>query len=286
MGRIQSWWQKMLGRPRLALIVMCFCLIVGTLLVGFDGCGVIPGGPGSGHVSPGVSQTGARMIGDTATLGGTEQGFTAVYGPPIQPTGAQAIYNKIEASNAQLIVTINSDVARDGTLHVDGVYLTIQFLSGVWSEGGAETLYTPFLPSDAAHLRDVQQNGSPARIFLSPNLGATFPASSFVNDDNQTPAPLGTFDAYCMPLTAGEGSCILTPGAQGGLSHPCPTVAPRVQSPVAACATPTSASRSRPTPTPRPKPTSTPRPKPTPTPTRAAMPTPTPKPTPVPTPAF
>lgn len=225
MGYIEAWWRWMRDRPHTLLAFLGACLICGALQTGFD-TGVLPviqfdtgerfpAGLDSALASPSVAQVGARMIGDTATLGGTERGFTAVYGAPAQSSGTEATYI-IQTRASQLFITIDSDVAKDGTSHIYDIYLTIQFSSGAWHQDAADRLYSSFLPSDATHLKDVRQGDSPERIFLSANLAATFPASSFVEDDNQKILPPGTFDAYCAPLTAGSGSCTIALGALGG----------------------------------------------------------------------
>ncbi len=129
-----------------------------------------------------------------ARLGGRDDAFASTY------TEDAGHY---DATIAGQPVTINTMVS-GGT---DGAARVIEI--DVWPEGNAFDTKTAakiavtFLPSDAVHLRDVQdqfKDGNYVHVYHSNLLAASFDASVFVDSvDLTTPIPSGTLSWTCSP---------------------------------------------------------------------------------------
>lgn len=148
-----------------------------------------------------------------ATFGGTTDAFQATYGTP-RPHGSGIMREFRFSGNGVagfVRVTPSSDPSSDGRNHIRS--LVVGPDSGTWDEGMAQKALALFLPGDAKYEKDKTVEGSFFHLYLSPSLGATFPASDFISQvtgDSVTP---GTFWAYFNPDNLLHGSYVLQLGA-------------------------------------------------------------------------
>ena len=159
-------------------------------------------------VDPGL-QSGPSPITE-ATFGGTIAAFQAKYGDP-QPHGSGAARQwKVTINGIHVLVSVtpDSDTASDGQNHI--IAMTIVPDGGFWSQSTAGQILSTFLPGDATYQKDQSVPGvGLARLYLSPDLGATFPASDFADSQGNLVSP-GTFWAFFNPSLNGY---VLKPGS-------------------------------------------------------------------------
>src|SRR5690348_9730507 len=125
MDHLQAWWRWLRGMPRglalltisVAFLGVCVLCSSGALLLGFNAGRFLPQ---SSLASPSATQAGAKMIGNTATLGGTERGFTADYGAPYVSSAKAASY-AFPPRGALGGISITFSNATDGAAHVSGI---------------------------------------------------------------------------------------------------------------------------------------------------------------------
>jgi len=71
-----------------------------------------------------------------------------------------------------------------------------------------------FLPPDSTYQKDKQSQAvGTEHVYLSQQLGASFPASDFADIDTDAALPPGTFDYYCGGDVNADGGCVLLLGA-------------------------------------------------------------------------
>jgi hypothetical protein len=108
-------------------------------------------------------------------------------------------------------VTPHNDPSSDGKNHIRS--LVVGPSSGVWDEATAQQALAFFLPGDAAYQMNERVEGSLYHFYLSPNLGATFTASDFVNQATGDAVTPGTFWAYFNSDNLLLGSYVLQLGS-------------------------------------------------------------------------
>jgi hypothetical protein len=139
--------------------------------------------------------SGPQIINE-ATFGGTSDAFQARYGSPA-PHG-HGVMREFRFQGNGLSgfarVTPSSDQSSDGKYHIRS--LVVGPLSGFWDEATAKNALALFLPIDAQYQRDETVEGLLYHLYLSPNLGATFPASEFTSQATGASVTPGTFWAY------------------------------------------------------------------------------------------
>ena len=143
-----------------------------------------------------------------ATFGGTIEAFQAQYGDP-QPAGSGTARQwKITVNGIHVLLSVTPDAAEssDGQNHISA--MSIGPDGGTWTQAMADQVLPTFLPGDATYQQDQNVSGvGAAHLYLSPNLGATFPASDFADSQGHLVTP-GTFwaafqkGAYVLKLGA------------------------------------------------------------------------------------
>jgi hypothetical protein len=162
------------------LIFLCVGIALRTILSVID-----PGPPTQPHV-----------ITD-ATLGGTIAAFQAKYGTP-QADGSgstRAWKITIQGIPALISVTPANDAASDGQDHIIAIHIGPD--GSTWNQSTADEVIQTFLPADATYQKDQEVPGvGTAQVYLSPDLGATFPASDFVDPQGHPVTPGTCWTAF------------------------------------------------------------------------------------------
>lgn len=142
-----------------------------------------------------------------ATFGGTIAAFQTKYGDP-QPAGSGAARQwKLTIQGIRVLLSVTPDAAEasDGQNHISA--MTIGPDGGTWTQATADQVLPTFLPGDATYQQDQNVPGvGLAHLYVSPDLGATFPASAFADSQGHLVTP-GTFWAAFQ-----KGLYVLKPG--------------------------------------------------------------------------
>ena len=144
-----------------------------------------------------ATPTGPHIITE-ATLGGTQDAFTAKYGAPVT-SGPTVDYGFTLADGTGAGVCICGTAAGlDGRQHVE--YMKVGPVIGVtWTHATKTAEAKQFMPLDAIYVRTIQDpDVGPILVYTSADLAKTFPASEFTDSAGGPNPPAGTFSVTCQ----------------------------------------------------------------------------------------
>jgi hypothetical protein len=147
-----------------------------------------------------------------ATIGGTQAGFVARYGPADSSGSQNASWSAITIAGQSVALDLSFDSGTDGQSHMVSAQAS-PANGGTWDTATAFAVMGALSPADSAFLRNDTSNANfDTRIEQSGQLAATLPASQFVNGANN-PVPVGEFNVACALNSGGQVMfCFLTPG--------------------------------------------------------------------------
>ena len=149
-----------------------------------------------------------------AVFGGMQPAFVSKFGAPSDPSGPSWEIT-LNGRTADLDLAFIS--GNDGKQHVETMDVDPP-PGDTWDATTAQAMFQVFLPPDATHVKDTTTSQGVDHVYHSNALAATFPASEFVDSNNQ-PVPPGTFDVQCSSLQpdgSGIGLCNFQTGDQPG----------------------------------------------------------------------
>jgi len=132
----------------------------------------------------------------TATLGGTQDTYTAAFGSSTL-RGNVAWYSITTPEGWHITFCFcSTQPGRDGKPHEDTT--RVEPVSGAFSTAQESALIKRFLPPDAVHVRDfTDPYVGHIHDYKSKRLAATFPASSFIDSGAGANPPQGTASVAC-----------------------------------------------------------------------------------------
>ncbi len=192
---------KKKSRKRLWLILAAVVLVLAVII------GVASQGQSQQQTSPTTQATKATQQPTTqpaqkptaipvphAVLGGTEASFNATFGADTNTAGRARSYTfSVDGQQGMAIVMLD-----DNDSNVRFITLKPVDANTVWNATIGQDAVHLFMPSDARHIKDIQDSliGT-EHVYMSATLAKTFPASSFTDTNSGNRVAVGTFYFNC-----------------------------------------------------------------------------------------
>jgi hypothetical protein len=146
-----------------------------------------------------------------ALLGGTQDAFTAAFGPAFTSSPMPPHYQlTLPDGTVAYTCFCNTMAGLDGQQRVD--IMSVGPAQGVtWSQATDTEAVAVFLPSDATYVRTIQDPQlGPILVYVSQDLAQTFPESAFYDSNGGPANPLGTLSVLCQQ--PGISDCSIATG--------------------------------------------------------------------------
>jgi hypothetical protein len=129
-----------------------------------------------------------------AVLGGTEDSFNTTFGTDPNAAGRVRNYTfSVDGQQGTAIALLD-----DNDSYVRFITVKPVDAGTVWDSRTGQDAVRLFMPSDARHIKDIQDPTiGGEHVYISATLAKTFPASSFADANSGNPVPVGTFYFNC-----------------------------------------------------------------------------------------
>jgi hypothetical protein len=146
-------------------------------------------------------------------LDGSESDFQAAFGKPDYNFKDTRHYQATIDGKHVLVVAFVTANANENRVRFLRIAPSDQ--GAKWNATTGNAMAKRFLPPDAKYQKDKQtQDVGTEHVYVSQQLGASLPASSFIDIDTNAALAAGTFNYYCGGgINAADGGCALLPGA-------------------------------------------------------------------------